>query len=241
MNKPPTMILNIVLDKSGSMGSRQKPTIDGFNEYIQGCKKDNSDNTVLASLVQFNEEVQSVMELQDLKDIPDLTEETYSPRGSTALLDAIGYCVEQVETLVDEKKWRPAILCVIITDGHENSSHQYSSDAIKKMIAEKEAQGNWTFVYLGADPDAWNVASGMGFAAQNSAQYNVNDMKGTYRSLSVQTSNYVKGVSEGVLASDSFFAGSKDFVGRGIDITGISEDDTQVITDSQDSTSKDTN
>ncbi len=37
---------------------------------------------------------------------------------------------------------------VIVTDGYENASREYSSDAIKRLIEDKTKEG-WLIIYLG--------------------------------------------------------------------------------------------
>lgn len=42
-----------------------------------------------------------------------------------------------------------------ISDGEENSSKKSSSTQIRSLISKKESLGNWTFAYIGENPDAW--------------------------------------------------------------------------------------
>jgi hypothetical protein len=90
------------------------------------------------------------------------------PRGMTALLDAVGKTINTVESGAqpDEK-----ILVLIITDGYENHSKEYNYEQIKKMISDKDALDNWTFVFLGATADAWNQGSSFGISASNVARF----------------------------------------------------------------------
>jgi len=94
----------------------------------------------------------------DLAEAPLLTMETFQPRGMTALLDAIGSTI---------KNWtgsaNPTV--IILTDGFENASKTYSKAHIKDLIEQKTKEG-WTFVYLGANQDAFTEAGNMGIAPQ---------------------------------------------------------------------------
>ena len=132
------------------------------------------------------------------------------------------------ENAMDKNKWRPAILCVIITDGHENASQEFSLETIKKLISEKEEQGNWTFVYLGADLEAW---SGMGFHAGNVAQYDLSNVKGAYESLKCKTVSHSVNAARGIMSSQNFIGDiDKDeaLVGRGMDLDSVSEAKTDI-------------
>ena len=80
------------------------------------------------------------------------------------------------------------VLCVVMTDGEENSSKETTGEQIKQIIAAREAQGDWTFVYIGASPDAW--AHDMGLSAQNVAAYDANAPAASFRRLSESTTRY---------------------------------------------------
>lgn len=59
---------------------------------------------------------------------------------------------------------------VIITDGEENSSREYSSDKVKAQIEQQKAKYGWEFIFLGANLDAVRTASRFGITpdrAQN--------------------------------------------------------------------------
>lgn len=181
------ILVNVVLDKSGSMKANQKSTIEGYNEYLAGLRTD-TDTQYNVSLTQFDAP-QTTPELtisyidKPLSEITDLTAADYKPRGMTPLYDAIGETIRRVES-----KGRP-ILCVIITDGHENSSKEFSLLGIKEQIKEKEAEG-WTFVFLGADINAYQVAQDMGMNAMNASIYDPAAEQVMFRSAAHATQSY---------------------------------------------------
>jgi hypothetical protein len=80
------------------------------------------------------------------------------------------------------------VLCVVMTDGEENSSRETTGEQVKQIIGSRETQGDWTFVYIGASPDAW--AQDMGLAAQNVAAYDANAPAASFRRLSESTSRF---------------------------------------------------
>src|SRR5690606_9280578 len=126
----------------------------GFNAFLADQQK--IETPAVLSLYQFDDHYEPNYEKAALSEAKPLNTETYVPRGSTALLDAIGRTINAVEA----RKPAKAVI-VIITDGHENASREFSATKIKAMIDEKTAAG-WSFVYLGANQDAITVASQYG-------------------------------------------------------------------------------
>ena len=112
------------------------------------------------------------------------------PNGGTNLLDAIGQTIHQVDAALGarKKKDRPGVIVLIMTDGEENSSHQYNNDQIKAMVAAAE-KADWSFVFLGATIDAFSVGATFGMSALNSVNYRTNNMAGTMDAMSTMTVN----------------------------------------------------
>jgi len=79
---------------------------------------------------------------------------------------------------------------IVMTDGEENSSRRFTKEQITGEIQQREAAGNWTFVYLGADQDAWAAAQGLGFAAGNVAAYASTDTRDVFQKLARGTARY---------------------------------------------------
>ena len=154
--------INFILDKSGSMTSVWDATINGFNEYLQELRKDQNDYDIRLTL--FDTET-SVGEKQDIKDFKDLNRQTYHPNGGTALYDA---ACKTMSAITDDGKQ----LIVIMTDGEENSSREYSMEQFKALKSDLEKKGNFTFVFLGANQDAWANAQQWGFNKQNVSNFN---------------------------------------------------------------------
>lgn len=178
----------MVIDASGSMSDIYKATLDGYKEYIQEQKKDDSDLTYI-SVTFFNTHAYVAQPLSDIQRVPDdLTALNYAPNGGTALYDAISYGVGAMER--DVNKNDKAVV-VVITDGYENSSRETTQQQVLDLIRTKEALGNWTFAYLGANQDAWAVGSTMGFQPGNTLRYaaDYSGTVGTYSTLSASTSS----------------------------------------------------
>lgn len=185
-------IINIVLDETGSMNSCRDSTISSFNEYINSQK--NLEGECLVSLTMFSLAWGSSPEtyVRDsyrnlpISNVPDLTPDKFVPNGGTNLYDAIGSTIRRIEKTVDS---RDNILVVIITDGDENSSREYTLDSIKTLVSEKEKEG-WTFVYLGANQDAWQVGARFGLSKGQTMTYDVANMAGTMATLNAATTSY---------------------------------------------------
>ncbi len=194
------MLVNVVLDRSGSMQSTQAGTISGYNEYINGLRGDPA-SEYSVSLIQFDTNgahrgaaLTISYEDKPLADVPALTAQTYQPRGGTPLYDAIGECVRRADP-----KGR-AVTVVIITDGEENSSMEFKKDDIKALIKSKEAEG-WTFVFIGADIDSYAVGGALGTSVGATANYTKGMETALYSNLAQATmtrshSNSTVGIRE---------------------------------------------
>ncbi len=162
------VLVNVILDRSGSMASTRAHTISGYNEYINGLRFD-KETEYSVSLVQFDAPVlapELTVTYLDraLPDVPPLSMADYEPRGNTPLYDAIGECTRRVEA-----KSR-GVIVLIITDGMENASTEFTKESITALIKSKEAEG-WTFAFLGANIDSFAVGGTIGVAPGNIANY----------------------------------------------------------------------
>jgi len=190
-----------ILDRSGSMGSIIGDAIGGFNEYINKQKQLPGKATV--TTVLFDDYYDVIYNNVDIKEVENITRDVWSPRGTTALNDAIGKTInsEMINIKKLAKKDRPnKVLVVIVTDGHENASREYKGSDIKTMITEQE-KNDWQFIYIGADQDAFSVGTNLGFSGGNTLKYSntsignqtmfasVSDATAKYRSLSRSVDN----------------------------------------------------
>lgn len=156
-----------VIDESGSMGSLQQQTIDGFNKFLEEQRR--APGTANLTLVQFNTGWRTPIKSTSVNLVPQLDRNAYRPTGGTALLDALGHAMETIGNVVSGVQGADVVF-VIITDGQENSSTDYKRGQIKEMIEEREAKG-WKFIYLGANQDAFAEAGAMGVAQTLTANY----------------------------------------------------------------------
>ncbi len=172
VKKPTKTNVIFILDESGSMSSTASDVRGGFNTYVEKLKGDG--NTYTLTAIKFGTNVRPLFANLPLDQVPVLTHENYMPLDSTALYDAIGHALATAN-----KEWgteakpygEDPVICIIMTDGFENASREFGKDAIVSKIKQREEAGNWTFVYMGADQDAWAIASQLGFAQGNVMSY----------------------------------------------------------------------
>ena len=169
--------LVFILDRSGSMSGLEGDTIGGFNSLIKDQK--NAAGRALVTTVLFDTEFIFVHDRAEIKDVEPMTEKDYVPRGSTALLDAVGMTVQHIAGI--HKYARPEdvpskTLVIITTDGMENSSREYSYSKIKRLIEKEQKKYGWEFMFLGANIDAAATAGSIGIA--HASNYKA-DGKGT--------------------------------------------------------------
>jgi len=165
-------ILVFLLDETGSMNSHLQTTISAFNEYTDSLRREKPELRVTLTLFSTGKH-ETLATLLPIAQLPALSTSNYHPNGGTPLYDAIGRVVTETEIAVTGMKAAgtdPDVLVTILTDGEENSSKEFSRDAIFRLIQRKEAE-DWTFVYLGADHDAWAVASSIGVRADRAKQF----------------------------------------------------------------------
>lgn len=145
--------LVIIIDKSGSMNSLKEDVVGGFNSLIEEQKKDEGE--VLVSLIAFNDEQYLVYDHEDIKNIKPLEVKNYKPSGCTALLDAIGHAITDIERFhkVLKDDIPEHTIFSIMTDGLENSSYHFTYKMVKELINEYKRKG-WEFIFQAANIDA---------------------------------------------------------------------------------------
>ena len=160
-----------VIDKSGSMSNLAGDTIGGFNGFIESQKAIEGKATL--TTVLFDTTYKTLHNGVDLHEVKAMTNSDYLPYGGTAMLDAIGDTINQVQDRHDELGTEKPenVLFVITTDGEENSSRKYTKSQIEKMIKHQTNGHGWKFMFLGANMDAVKEASSIGISSDWSTNY----------------------------------------------------------------------
>ena len=159
MKKKTEMDLVFLLDRSGSMRGLESDTIDGYNSLLESQKN----NNVKVTTILFDHQYEILTNRIDIKEAKKLDDQTYFVRGCTALLDAIGKTIEELDKQNPKK-----VLFVITTDGEENASQKYNKNQIRELI---KGHNNWEFMYIGADIDSYKEGSLIGIQTKNIANY----------------------------------------------------------------------
>ena len=150
-----------VLDKSGSMSGSEDNTIQSFNDYLKKEKKNQYKTSITTIL--FSDHYTYLHKGEDVFNVEELTERDYRVGGCTALYDSLGEVIHYME-----KKNNDNVLFIIITDGEENASKEYSKDKIKKLIKK---HSSWEFIYIGADIDSYANGCEIGIRTDNIANF----------------------------------------------------------------------
>jgi uncharacterized protein YegL len=153
-----------IIDESGSMQGSNSDVIGGFNSFIDRQKSENT-GKITVSLYKFNNLVTRVINNKPAAKVRNLTNEDYTPSGFTALYDAIGQAIHETDKQLSaqpEKERPDKVMIVIITDGQENASKEFSSVALKSMISTHEDLLKWNFIFLGSGLEDFKDAESLG-------------------------------------------------------------------------------
>ena len=203
-------IVNYIVDESGSMSNITNQTIEGFNNYMDSLGLQVDEGEVLVTFTKFSTSVSIPFSAKPLHEVPRITASDYRPNGSTALYDAIGNTVAQVER---QQQAGDKVLVVVVTDGAENASRSFSKDQIAALIKRKDEVDDWTFVYMGSDHNAWGQAQHLGFKQGNTVTYQKAAHGQAMNDLASHTAGYAGSSSA---KTDSFFGGSTPGAARPI-------------------------
>jgi len=185
-------IINII-DRSGSMGSMIDTAINGFNEFLQ--EQQTVDGDALVSTMLFSTSFNKLYENLDIQKCEFLNHQNYTTGGMTSLYDAIGLTIDnEIDQLGNLPKGeRPEkTLCVILTDGKENSSQKFTKDQIREKVSEMKEDFNWEFIFLAANEEAAFNAETMGISRGNAYSFtnSSSGLKDAYLGVSHATKVY---------------------------------------------------
>jgi uncharacterized protein YegL len=172
--------VTLLVDRSGSMAVIRKDVIGGFNQFLRDQQGQEGD--CILTVHQFDTQgFDTLFDAMEVKKVREASETDFIPRGGTPLLDAVGRAITKAQERKDAHPDEQPIV-VILTDGQENSSREYTKAQIRSLIEAKEAQG-WVFTYLGANVNAYDEAGAMGIAAGATQNY-AGDSQGTAAAFS---------------------------------------------------------
>lgn len=176
--------ITMVVDRSGSMGSIRSDAQGGVNAFIAANKAVDSQCTI--SLYEFDTFFDKVYS----GDIQEAPEYKLEPRGGTALLDAQMRAINETGKMLKDmpESERPdKVIFLTVTDGEENSSTELRGTSgaatLKKKVEEQTNKYNWEFAYIGANQDAFEVGSSMGYTSTISYASTGASTKGVYANM----------------------------------------------------------
>ena len=206
-----TILINFVLDKSGSMDVIRDATISGFNEFLVDQQREGGEARMTLTL--FDTRFFTVAEAVPVREIAPLDFETYAPGGCTALYDAIGYTMRITDDYVAEHD-PDQVLFVIMTDGMENASREFDQHRIFQMIQDRQARAEYEFIYLGANQDAYAASERIGVAQDRALAWNASPLEAreTMRRVSHNVRSYRRD-GDKQMVSDAFFSAEFEAAG----------------------------
>lgn len=175
MNKELTEIA-FILDRSGSMSSHLNAALDGFNGFLRGQK--DTPGQARFTLILFDDQYDTVCSSIPVAEVTELDKGTFVPRGSTALLDAIGRAIDELGArlaAIAEAERPGQVIVAILTDGEENASEKFTLADISSRIAHQRDVYQWQFFFLGADQDAIAAAAAMNIGQHAAMRFAANE------------------------------------------------------------------
>jgi hypothetical protein len=194
--------ITLVVDRSGSMQQIRSDAEGGVNAFIESQAREPGE--ALLTLVQFDTEYEFVHQGAPIGDVPKYQ---LVPRGSTALLDAVGRAINETGarlSAMPEAERPGLVIFVVMTDGLENSSREFSKAQVKEMIERQQSVYSWHFTFLGANQDAFAEAGGMGIHAAGAAQFAQHKVAAAYGATGAKVARMRKQLRGGESVSNAF-------------------------------------
>lgn len=162
--------------------------IGSFNAFLEEQKKIGDE--ALVTLVLFDDQYELIYNATKLSKVQPFSPSTYIPRGMTALFDAIGRTIATLDARLPEVKGRVPddnVTIAILTDGHENSSREFTREQILSLIEARSKMRGWDFIYLSADPKAFDSADAIGINRNNVLHFckNPDGVRNAYSSMNL--------------------------------------------------------
>jgi uncharacterized protein YegL len=164
------VLVNFIQDRSGSMQSVWTETLNGFRTFVKDLKEKGQKDGVeyLFSLTTFDTVVDMPYKSVPLSSVDENILQSHGPRGSTALYDAVGATIQETDA---NRNGAEKVIVVVVTDGHENSSREWTKERLHIAVDAKLNAGDWTFTYLGTQPETWDDAAALGVGAGSVSSY----------------------------------------------------------------------
>ena len=188
-------VIDLTVDRSGSMASMGRAVSNGVAEFIKAQRDQGrkSGTKTYFSLTSFDDDAETFHDNIDLAaSLPsdwtkDKLDEMLFPRGLTRLIDTMMERVLALQWKIRDivhnlprklRMLKPKIVGVfaVFTDGQDNSSTQWTQHNLNQVIRKTKAKGI-TCLFLGANQDAISEAAKYGIPAAQAVTFGP-----TYRS-----------------------------------------------------------
>ena len=196
--------ITVVMDRSASMASCRNESEKGINKFVE--EQRSLEGEANFTLVKFDNQYEKEYDGININDVSQIE---LVPRGCTALNDAIGKAINETGTRLynmSEKERPGLVVFVILTDGFENASNEFTADQIKSMITKQQEVYSWEFTFLGANQDAILEASKFGIQASATLNYSVAKTEGVFFAASANLGRMRCMSSLGEKVSNSYTA-----------------------------------
>lgn len=179
--------ITVLLDESGSMDHLAGDTREGFNTFLK--EQQTVGGRATMTVCKFSTHYNVLAKMQDIREVSPLNAGSYRPGGGTALLDAMGTSITELGAALaalPEDKRPGKVLFLVITDGEENASREWTKTTIAEMVTRQETEWKWNFLYLGANVDAFAESGDLGIRSSNAIAYTASS-KGLERAYGVMS------------------------------------------------------
>lgn len=194
--------ITVILDRTGSMESIREDVIGGFNTFLDTQKQEPSTRI---TLIQFDsqEPHEVIYSNRPVSETPHLTLSTYVPRASTPLYDAVGQGIVelgQALSAMPESERPDKVIFVIITDGLENASLEYTAERVRVMLEHQRDVYKWEFVFLSSDLNSFAQADAMGIPMANAMAFDANStgVEAVFAASASNSLSYTRGTTSGM-------------------------------------------
>jgi hypothetical protein len=125
-----------------------------------GLRRSDEIDARLSLTIFDSQSIDTLQRAEPAKGFLELSRNTYVPRASTPLLDAIGHVVTDIDGT--ELRAGEKVALVILTDGFENASKEHTKETIRALLKDRQDNKNWLVTFLAADVDAFTEAGAIG-------------------------------------------------------------------------------
>ena len=144
-----------LIDRSGSMVDLMSDAIGGFNTFVKDQQKEPGE--CYLTLIAFDTSYDTIYDRVPIQEVSELSADRIPPRGGTALNDAVGKALSSMPGY-----WN--VITLIMTDGEENSSIEWTIDKVKDLVKSRVKDG-WEINFVGVGIDGFAQGHLMGLSA----------------------------------------------------------------------------